>query len=146
MARGSFYVRWGGSRALRLTVSGDTLVVEAENARITLEPRSIAVEAGYRYKREIEDKSRKNLYIGFSEPLKPIEAPRVDILGRGFIGNFEVIYTDLDFEKYLTIITPASAVYDYVVLTNEELMVQMPPRRKLYYEEEPYDKIVVYIV
>ena len=131
---------------MELRVAGDSLTVRALNARIGFEPRSIEVEAKYTYKREIEDRNRKNLYIGFAEPLKPLEAPRVDIVGRNYVGNFEVIYTNLEFEQYLTVITPASFIYDYAVLTNRELMVQMPARRKIYYEEEPFDRVVVYFV
>ncbi len=146
MRRTSYYVRWGGSRALELQVSGDVLTVRGANFEITFEPRSVIVEAKYSYKKEVEDTNRKTLIIGFAEPLEPLEAPRVDILGRNYVGNFEVIHTDLGFEKYLTVITPASHVYDYAVLTSHELLLHMKPRRKIYFEEEPYDKIIIYLV
>ncbi len=143
--RASFYVRWLHG-ALELTVSGDTLEVRAANGRIVFEPRSVTVEARYAYKKEIEDRNRKNLYVGFQEPLQPLNPPRVDIVGRNYVGNFEVIYTNLDFEAYLTVITPASHLYDYAVITTQEVMIQMPAKRKLYYEEEPYERLVVYFV
>ena len=144
--KASFYVRWGPAGALELTVAGDVLTVRAANAEITFEPRSVIIEAGYTYKKEITDRNRKNLYIGLREPLKPLDAPRVDIVGRNYVGNYEVIYTDLDFEKYLTIITPSGHLYDYAVITTKEIMLQMSPRRKIYYEEQPYDKLIVYLV
>ncbi|KSW11984.1 hypothetical protein CF15_04125 [Pyrodictium occultum] len=141
----NFYVRWGPG-ALELRVMSDALELRAANARMLFEPRSILLEARYSYRKEVEDKNRKTLYIGFAEPLKPLEAPRVDIVGRTYVGYFEVIYTDLDFEKYLTVITPASFLYDYFVVTTRDLMVHLQAKRKLYYEEEPYDKISVHIV
>lgn len=142
----TFYVKWDTTKALELQLHGDVLRIKAENANIELEPRSATIEAPYSYKKEVPDVNRKTLYIGFREPLKPLEAPRIDILGRSYIGNFEVIYTNLDFEKYLTIITPSHYLYDYVVLTGHEIMFHMIARRQVYYEEEPYDKVTVYFV
>jgi hypothetical protein len=144
--RAEFYVKWGAVEALRLEVGSDTLRVIAENADIVLEPRMADINAKYSYKKEVEDSNRKTLYIGLREPIKPLKAPRIDIVGRSYVGNFEVIYTDLDFEKYLTIITPASFLYDYVVLTTTEIMFHMIARRQVYFEEEPYDHIRVYFV
>jgi hypothetical protein len=141
-----FYLRWGGASALELRMKGDTLTVRASNASITFEPRSAVVEARYTYKREVQDVNRKTLFIGLAEPLKPIPAPRVDIVGRTYIGNFEVVYTDLDFEKYLTIITPSNYLYDYIVLTSREIMFHMIARRQVYFEEEPYEKLIIYFV
>jgi hypothetical protein len=144
VTRHVYYVRWGRG-ALRLAVSSDVLEVTAANANIVFELRSVIVEAKYTYKKDVEGANKRNLYIGFAEEIKPLEAPRVDIASRNYIGYFEVIYTDLEFERYLTVITPASFLYDYVVLTSSELMLQMSPRRKVYFEEEPYDKLIVYI-
>ncbi len=141
-----FYVKWGQTKALELRVSGDTLTIRAANMEIRMEPRSLELRGKYTYKREVEDQSRKTLYIGFGEKLQPVEAPRIDILGSAYVGNFEVRYTDLDFEKYLTVITPANYLYDYAVVTTRELMLHMSPRRKVYYEEEPYDHLIVYLV
>jgi len=144
--KAEFYVKWGAAKALRLRVNGDSLRIDAGNASFVLEPRTVDIGAKYTYKREVQDSNRKTLYIGFREPLQPLEAPRIDIIGRSYIGNFEVIYTDLDFEKYLTIITPAHFLYDYAVLTSSEIMFHMIARRQVYYEEEPFERIRVYFV
>lgn len=143
--RESFYVRWNGG-ALELRVMREALEIGAANAELLFEPRSLTIEAKYTYKREVEDRNRKTLFIGFAEELKPLEAPRVDIVGRNYIGNFEVVYTDLEFERYLTVITPASFLYDYFVLTSRDVMLYMQAKRKVYFEEEPYDKIIIYLM
>ncbi|BES82016.1 hypothetical protein [Pyrodictium abyssi] len=143
--RESFYVRWNGG-ALELRVMREALEIRAANAELLFEPRSVTIEAKYTYKREVEDRNRKTLFIGFAEELKPLEAPRVDIVGRNYIGNFEVVYTDLEFERYLTVITPASFLYDYFVLTSRDVMLYMQAKRKVYFEEEPYDKIIIYLM
>ncbi len=144
--RAVFYVKWGGTGALRLEVDSDTLRVTARNAVFTFEPRHVDVEARYSYKKEVQDSNRKTLYIGLREPIEPLEAPRIDVVGRNYVGNFEVIYTDLDFEKYLTIITPANFLYDYAVITTTELMFHMIARRQVYFEEEPYERLRIYFV
>ena len=141
----SFYVKWGHG-ALELRVSSEHLELAAGNGELVFDPRSVEVRVPYTVKRDVEDRNRRTVFIEFREELKPIEQPpRVDIVGRNYVGNFEVVYTDLEFGRYLTIITPASFLYDYLVLTSRDLMLYMPAKRKVYFEEEPYDKIIVYI-
>jgi len=144
--RGVFYLKWGPAKALRLEVGQDAMKIVAANAVIVLEPREADIRANYSYKKEVQDATRKTLFIGFREKIEPLEAPRIDIVGRSYVGNFEVIYTDLDFEKYLTIITPANFLYDYAVLTTTDIMFHMVARRQVYFEEEPYEHIHVYFV
>ncbi|MEB3844681.1 MAG: hypothetical protein LRS48_03245, partial [Desulfurococcales archaeon] len=128
-----------------LRVSNQALTIRAKNYEIVLEPRSVLLVGRYGAKREIEHMNRKTVFIELVDKVMPLETPRIDIVGRNYIGNFEVVYTDLGFEKYLTIITPAEHLYDYAVLTSDELMLYMQAKRKLFYEEEPFDKLVLYI-
>ncbi len=140
----TLYVRWekGG---LELEPSTQTLIIRAKNYEIMLEPRSILISGKYSGKREIEHMNRKTIFIDFAEKVEPLNPPRIDISARNYVGNFEVIYTDLGFEHYLTIITPAEHLYDYAVLTTEEFMVYMQAKRQVFYEEEPFEKIILYI-
>ena len=143
--RQSFYVKWNGG-AIELRVSSEHLEVVASNGLLVFEPRSVEVRMPYTLKRDVEDKNRRTVFIEFRESVKPIEhPPRIDIVGRNFVGNFEVIYTDLEFETYLTVITPATYLYEYFVLTSTDLMLYMSSKRKVYFEEEPYERIIVYI-
>ncbi len=142
--RATFYVRWGRG-GLELEPSSQALIIRAKNYEIMLEPRSILINGQYSGKREIEHMNRKTIFIDFAEKVKPINPPRIDISGRNYVGNFEVIYTDLEFEHYLTILTPAEYLYDYVVLTTEEFMIYMQAKRQVFYEEEPFEKIILYI-
>lgn len=140
----TFYVRWGRG-GLELEPSSQVLVIRSKNYEIVLEPRSILISGRYSGKREIEHMNRKTIFIDFAEKVEPLNPPRIDVSGRNYVGNFEVIYTDLGFEQYLTIITPAEHLYDYAVLTTEELMVYMQAKRQVFYEEEPFEKIILYI-
>jgi len=140
----AFYVKWGKG-GLELRIDGPSLMIRARNYEIMLEPRSVLVNGRYGAKREVEHMNRKTFFIELVDGITPLDAPRVDIVGRNYVGNFEIIYTDLDFERYLTIITPAEHLYDYAVLTTQELMLHMQAKRKLFYEEEPFEKIIIYI-
>ena len=142
--RATLYVRWGRG-GLELEPSSHVLVIRAKNYEIMLEPRSILISGKYSGKREIEHMNRKTIFIDFAEKVEPVNPPRIDISGRNYVGNFEIIYTDLGFEHYLTIITPAEHLYDYAVLTTEELMIYMQAKRQVFYEEEPFEKIILYI-
>jgi hypothetical protein len=140
----SFYVKWGNG-ALELIPSYNSLQIRAKNYEFAFEPRSIVIEGKYGAKREIDHLNRKTVFIEFVEEVQPLNPPRIDIVGRNYVGNFEVVYTDLEFERYLTVITPADFLYDYFVLTSTDLMLYMQSKRKIYYEEEPFDKIIIYI-
>jgi hypothetical protein len=141
----SYYVRWG-SGALEVRVASERMEVIGGNGSIVFEPRSVEVNVPYAGKRDVEDRNRRTVFVEFREELRPVSnPPRVDIVGRNYVGNFELVYTDLEFEKYLTIITPATFLYDYAVVTTRDLMLYMQAKRKVYFEEEPFDKITVYI-
>ncbi len=140
----TLYVRWGKG-GLELEQSNHALIIRAKNYEIVLEPRSIIVNGKYSGKREVEHMNRKTIFIDFAEKVEPFNPSRIDISGRNYVGNFEIIYTDLEFEHYLTIITPAEHLYDYAVLTTEELMIHMQAKRQVFYEEEPFEKIILYI-
>ena len=141
----SYYVRWG-SGALEIRVAPEKMVVVGGNGSIVFEPRSVEVNIRYAGKRNVEDRNRRTLLIEFQEQLHPLTGPpRVDIVGRNYVGNFEIVYTDLEFEKYLTVITPATFLYDYAVITTRDLMLYMQAKHKVYFEEEPFDNIIIYM-
>ncbi len=139
------YAKWGQG-VLELIVRGETLVVRGANAELVFEPRSILVEAEYVSKRDLADGKRKRLYIDFASEFKPLEPRRIDIVGTRMIGLFEIRVTDLDFDRFLTVITPGSFLYTYIVLSTKTLMVETSAKRKIFYEEEPFTKLVIHIM
>ncbi len=140
----SVYARWppGG---LHIRVKGEYMVLEAANALLAFEPRLILVEARYAGYQEAADEKRRRLVIEFAEPIKPVKPPRIDFAGEKPLGLFEVRVVDLEFEKYLTAITPGSFLYDYFVVTSTRILVETSSKRRFYYEEEPYTKLIVHV-
>lgn len=125
---------------------GEFLEIEFENAYIVLEPRTLVVEAPIASHREAVDERRKRVIVEFREEIKPLTPNRIDFVGHATLGLFEVRITDLDFDTYITIVTPGGHYYDYVVVSKRLLYVEMSAKKKTYYEEEPNKKLILYIV
>ena len=138
------YARWG-SGVLEVTVRGETLIVRAANAEMVFEPRSALIAARYSSHRVLGDDRRVRVYVDLAEPLKPLEAKRIDLVGSRVLGLFEVRVTDLEFSRYLTVVTPAGFLYDYLVVSDERVLLEGSGRRRVYFEEEPFEKVIVYL-
>ncbi len=145
----TFYVKWGAGRALEVEVSQDVMVLKGEGLEIILEPRSIHLEAPEFYVAEYEDGRRKRVYIRLPQGVKGVEAPRVDIdsTTARLLGLFEVRLTEIPgLDRYLTIVTPGGYLYDYVILTSDQVMFETSAKKKLYREEMPGESITIYLV
>ncbi len=138
------YARWGGG-AVEIRVHGSVFVFRAANAEIVFEPRSVVVEAKYAGRRQVLDEKRTRVYIDLAEEVKPLEPVRIDLIGSRTLGLFEVRLTDLEFRRYMTVVTPADFLYDYFIVSDDQVMIEMSGRRKVFFEEEPFEKIIVYI-
>jgi len=130
-----------------LEARGEALELITREGSIVFEPRTVKVTIPFTKRFEREMRNQRNVYVMWRQELKPFKAPRIDVVGRGIIdSSYEVIATDLGFEKYLTIIPPSASLYNYSVVTSHELLVQLPIKRKVYYEEEGSAEVTVYIV
>ncbi|MET1128059.1 MAG: hypothetical protein ABWW70_01925 [Thermoproteota archaeon] len=143
--RSEAYVRWGELGALYLVARDDALHVVAGNGRLVLEPRRIAIEMEVSGELEVEDGKTRHVYVYLRESVKPLQADRVDVTGRALLKMYEVIYTDLGFQNYLTIITSSLFQYNYAVLTDNEVYINMGARRKAYFERSPQGGVIIYI-
>jgi len=139
------YARWppGG---LKVCARGETLTIEAKNMFLSFEPRLVLVDGGYSGYSEACDDRKCRLVIEFGRVLEPLEAPRIEFVGQGYIGLFELRVVDLEFEKYITVITPGGFLYDYFTVTSSRLLLESSAKRRFYYEEEPYSKLIVHIM
>ena len=135
-----------GSGAACFRTRGEFIEVELENAHITLEPRTLIVEAPIATHRETTDERRKRVIVEFREQIRPLTPNRIDFIGHAMLGLFEIRITDLDFDTYITIITPGSHHYDYIVVSKRLVYVEMSAKKKTYYEEEANKKLILYIV
>ncbi len=144
-----FYAKWGAGRALEIEVSEDVMIIRGDGFELDLEPRSVHLEAPEFYVREYTDEKRKRIYIDLPAGIKGIEAPRIDIdYGENrLLGLFEVRLTSISsLDNYLTIITPGGYLYDYVILTSNNMMLETNARRKTYREEMPGESLTIYLV
>lgn len=135
-----------GSGAACFRTRGEFLEIQFENAYIALEPRTLIVEAPIAAHREAVDERRKRVIVEFGEEIKPLTPNRIDFVGRAALGLFEVRVTDLEFDTYITVVTPGGHHYEYVVVSKRLVYVEMSAKKKTYYEEEPNKKLILYIV
>jgi hypothetical protein len=140
----SVYARWGVG-VLELRVRGELFTVRAANAELFFEPRSVVVEARYAGRRSVSDDRRLRVYIDLADEIKPLEPRRVDLIGSRALGLFEVRVTDVEFRRYLTVITPAGFLYDFFIVSDDTIMLEASAKRRVFFEEEPFDKIIVYL-
>ncbi len=128
------YVRWfEGAAAAR--ASDGVLELVFSNARIVLEPRRLLLEGVGARQRSRNDGRRLRVLLEASEPLKPITPPpRIDIDYTGVVGGFQVMYTSLGFENYITVVTPGTHLYDYVVVSSTLVYMEASGRRTAFYE------------
>ena len=143
--RRTVYVKWG-SGGLEVRLSRGLIAVLAANAALYFEPRSVLVEADYEEPAAISDEKRLYVYIGFRGKLEPLEAPRIDVVGRYVDELGELRVVDLEFNRYLTIVTPGDFLYDFAVITPDKLFFQADARRKVYFEKPAAFRIVAHLV
>ncbi len=140
---GKLRVAWGDGH-LELRFVEDWLEVLASNYRIILAPRSVEIRGEASGHRESLVGKRKYIYVGLAEGLKPLRGPgeRVERL---LVGGFEVTGTDVEFSRYLTIVTPGFFLYNYVVLSDSSLALELSARREAYFDEGG-EKLTLYLV
>ncbi len=83
-------------------------------------------------------------YVDLPQEIIPLKPPRIDIEDRIEVDGFSFTYTNLGFEKYLTIILPAEYIYKYAILTTRTLAVISSPRRKAFTENLEEETILYF--
>lgn len=123
---------------LKLYIRDDILVLEAENNRIEFRPRTIIVEKAARVKEGVVGK-KKYLYIILLRELKPFsEKPHSRrIIGKPLIiERYEIRYTRTGIGEYYTFITPGTHLYDYIIISEDEIGIAISGKREVYVVEE----------
>lgn len=141
------YVAWDskGRYGLLFSFRGEALTIAAYNLTLTLNPRGVDVATSIRDLRVYSVGKRKYTYIYFNELVKPLPTGRSDITDRAFISGFEIVVTHIDGNNYLTVVTPGSWLYNYVVLADNTLLIEMSSKRDVYFEKL-VDEVVIHIV
>lgn len=123
---------------LKLCIRDDILVLEAENNKIEFRPRTIIVEKAAQVKEGVVGK-KKYLYIVLLRELKPFnEKPYSRIItGKPLIiERYEIRYTRTGIGEYYTFVTPGTHLYDYIIVSEDEIGIAMSGKREVYVEEE----------
>lgn len=121
----------------------DKLNISALNNSFELKPRTIVVSKFDKYVEAVN--RRRYIYIYFIEELKPFINSNEVVFRENDIDFYEINYTKLDYDEYYTIILPGHFIYEYIVLTSDELAVMLSIKRRVFYERVD-SKLVLYIV
>lgn len=126
-----------------LNYTSDVLLINAMNNSVEARPRTIVIS---RFKNYIEAISnRKYIYIYFPEELKPFTNEGGVSLQEIRLEFYDIKYTRIDYDEYYTVILPGFFLYDYIVLTSDEIAVAMSIKRRVFYERID-SRLVLYIV
>lgn len=127
----TYRIKWGDG--VVLVKCGDVdVTLTFGNGKLTFYPREVSLECKYS-RFYVEDVGKKRYaYVLFREPLKPFEPN-----GHGDVKvqcSFEIRSVDLGFSKYITIITPGVALYEYAIVSEELLVVMSRVKKRVYFE------------
>ncbi len=136
----SIYVKFK-DYIIEIKVHGNALIVADS---IVLDARSVTLpkESQVYY---AEPKVKQRVVYAFYNELKGVERPPyVDMLAgeRRVFGSFELRAVDMDFERYLTVVTPGSFLYEYAIITPKKLALVTSAKRDFYLEDTGRRKII----
>ncbi len=133
--------------AWRVRSVGSSVEVIGRKGKIILDARTIAVPKDSEIKIAEPSVKKRTIYV-FHDDLGLVDSPPYIDLRAGqsrVYENFDLRPVDLDFEQYLTIVTPGSFLYDYVIISRKKTGVIMSAKREVYVEETG-KSLIVYLV
>lgn len=132
---------------ITLTIKSDVLILESRNILIELRPRTVVVRDNIKSFEERDvgkSKKKKIVYIDFSETLK-LFVGQGEQVRETLVDGYEIRRQDLGFDEYLTIITPGTHLYDYIILSSSTLAIVLSGKRQVYFDKED-NMLTIYIV
>jgi hypothetical protein len=129
---------------LYVDIRDEVLVLQAVNNVLELRPRTLIVKK-YRGYRIGEDPKNKYLYIYLAEKIRSFPGKISSEKEEYMIGNYVLKRTITKYDEYYTIITPGYFLYEYIILTSEEIGIAMSRKREVYFEPEN-GSLIVYLV
>ncbi|MEM0491886.1 MAG: hypothetical protein QXR02_02120 [Acidilobaceae archaeon] len=125
---------------IRIELLSDGLVVRALKSSIMLEPRVIqTINLDY-HLREFKSKRDKVIYLDLKSKLTG-ESRSARVMAYSsdhdtYLGPYWLVYTLIGDLPYLTIYSQPGALYDYVILSIDKIMVKTNSRREVYILDE----------
>lgn len=143
---GKLYVEWIPKRgSLMVTFKPYELTIAFKNIVFMFLPREARVSNNVKEYRESKYGRKRYIRVKLSSSVIPISARGEPIVKPRIIGNFELRYTNLDFLRFLTIITPGAFLYNYAILSDEGLCIETSASKEVYFEEIK-DSLTIYFV
>lgn len=138
-------LKWSNGTVLS-ELREDTLVMRSINFYLELRPRAIIVR-NYRGYRLGEDAKRRYIYVYLREKISPYTGPpEINPINKPvLIGNYQLKYTITKYDEYYTIVTPGYTLYEYVIITSDEIGIALSRKREVYFEEGS-NELVIYLV
>ena len=121
------------------------LIIAFKNVVFMFLPREVRVSNNVKTHREGKHGKKCYVYVELSNNVTPISVKGEVINKPRIIGNFELRYTNLDFSRYLTIITPGAFLYNYAILFDEGLCIETSANKEVYFEKIR-DSLTIYFV
>ncbi len=138
--------RWRDG-SVEIIIKGEILLLKFLNNSVEFRPRSISIEnSREHYLRS--DSKKKYIYVYFPEELKPLPfqpSLKLKDIDSFTVENYEFRYTRASIDEYYTIVTPGTHLYDYVILTSDELGIVLSGKREVYFDETS-DVLTIYLV
>ncbi len=144
--RGSRYIKWGSGSILLKSIASD-LVLKTDNLYLELRQRVVVVEGSigsYEIVSSGRSGKRKHVYIKLRDSVKPLGRKGV-VVDREYIDNFEIRVLEKEFGKYITVVTPGAFLYDYIILSDDIIMVSLSGKREAYIDLED-NRLTIYVV
>lgn len=142
------YIVWGRKKdeTLMLSIKPWEFILLSKNILIIFIPKEVRVSGPIEKHVEESYGKKRYIYVKFSEKLLPLTGKGEYVLKRKIIENFEVRITDLDFTKYLTIIMPGTFLYNYALLSDDELIIETSTKKEVYFEKLKELMLTIYFV
>ena len=120
--------------SLEVLVKESVLVLRGSNFFIEIRPRSIIL-SNVKDLRIGEDTKKKYIYVYLLEQIKPLSSQSRILPGKLInMGDFQLRYTVTNYDHYYTIITPGYTLYDYIIVSSDEIGIVTSRKREVYYE------------
>jgi len=129
---------------MKIDVVGSALSVAD---KIVLDNRIITLPKESRVYYAEPTVKKRSLYAFYNRLPTLKSPPSIDMVAneRRVYRGFEIRAVDIDVEQYLTVVTPGSFLYDYVIITPTKMGIYLSAKRDAYLEETSKSK-VLYLV
>ncbi|WFO75109.1 hypothetical protein J4526_08555 [Desulfurococcaceae archaeon MEX13E-LK6-19] len=130
-----------------IVVKSGILTLQSSNLVMELRPRAIILQDKIRDYEETEigkTKRKKVIYLHLEEAIEPFKG-RGEVVKEVLIENYEIRRQDLGFEEYITIVTPGTHLYEYIIISSDTITVSLSAKRQAYVDKEDHTTTIYFV-